>query len=802
MGSFYRQVSTETGAEVPFEELLLQISRAKDNLPEPPVVTASPKVEWWRLDPPPWKATARPGRGLKPVRSYLPQQDMTLWDQARISCPTRGWPCGGGRSNLYDHQRRGKPAWHPTRVAKGRCFHPKYAGEPAADLICGAPRGSPGRAAVAVAADLSGSPPDPTRSGSGEDSGTSPTTAAGDECKGEEVSLEELKKQLALRFGAPTAAAAEEDIGGADGGPGYAVESKEEDADRTSLLAARLNTELPGGPGLVLKLLKENLAQVIDLFRSCDWEGSGRVDRTEFYGAVVTLGCPAPREDVNQLFDHLDTERLGELPYNELHSALSTTGDNPPERTSQDASKSARRRSVTPERNRRSDNQAPGLRPASARSSRPASAGKLGRHGGSTEVVPSREGELPGPRRPASASSIRSRVGPASARSSRPASASRVEQNGACVDTLPSEGGALPSVPSRPASACSSRSRSRQASARSRPASADRLRHHSGSVEFILSEEGVPPSNPCRPSSASSVKSRLRSPSARSFRPASASKNRPEQQLEQNRSYSGSLERPSSANRSRPCSAARVRSTSPPVARGHVAQSRPGLASTIYSSYQALHGMSHADATQHPMQSRPCRPSSAPSQRIPAPPLTEDDTCMLNYQKSEQAGRANQWREQEKERTSRPSSARAVRPSSASTSGSNRITHGGSRDVSLFKPVPPPARKDRPASAPGGGGRRRPVSPESQHQFRSAAAALPRRLQKEQRHPRPPPPAAERGSGAAAPTPRRTGRRPGELLPTEKSLQDDRDVPFDQILDQISQAKEATCSFQKSHIGS
>jgi hypothetical protein len=72
--------------------------------------------------------------------------------------------------------------------------------------------------------------------------------------------------------------------------------------------------------------LKDTLSrsgdQVVDLFRAWDEDGSGTVDRGEFYRAIRALGFVFKQEEANMVFDALDEDQSGVLEYKELNTML------------------------------------------------------------------------------------------------------------------------------------------------------------------------------------------------------------------------------------------------------------------------------------------------------------------------------------------------------------------------------------------------------------------------------------------------------------------------------------------------
>jgi Ca2+-binding EF-hand superfamily protein/tetratricopeptide (TPR) repeat protein len=74
------------------------------------------------------------------------------------------------------------------------------------------------------------------------------------------------------------------------------------------------------------EILNKNAVRVIDLFRSWDEDGNGRINGKEFRKAISALGYTAPRKDVDELFDLFDVDKGGEVDYNELNRWLRRGG--------------------------------------------------------------------------------------------------------------------------------------------------------------------------------------------------------------------------------------------------------------------------------------------------------------------------------------------------------------------------------------------------------------------------------------------------------------------------------------------
>ena len=69
--------------------------------------------------------------------------------------------------------------------------------------------------------------------------------------------------------------------------------------------------------------LAKNLSRVIDAFRSWDADGSGLIDKREFREGLARVGLTeVPREEMDALFDEVDTDQSGQIEYSELSSKL------------------------------------------------------------------------------------------------------------------------------------------------------------------------------------------------------------------------------------------------------------------------------------------------------------------------------------------------------------------------------------------------------------------------------------------------------------------------------------------------
>merc|ERR1712187_1080920 len=59
------------------------------------------------------------GSLLGPPPGFLPNRDLTHWDQARVGLPDRACPSSGRAAEVYDVRRQGQPDWKPGRYARG-----------------------------------------------------------------------------------------------------------------------------------------------------------------------------------------------------------------------------------------------------------------------------------------------------------------------------------------------------------------------------------------------------------------------------------------------------------------------------------------------------------------------------------------------------------------------------------------------------------------------------------------------------------------------------------------------------------
>jgi hypothetical protein len=64
-------------------------------------------------------------------------------------------------------------------------------------------------------------------------------------------------------------------------------------------------------------VLTENRTRVIDLFRDWDEDQSGTISKLEFRRSVAALGYSASLEEIESLFDELDSDSSGAIDYSE-----------------------------------------------------------------------------------------------------------------------------------------------------------------------------------------------------------------------------------------------------------------------------------------------------------------------------------------------------------------------------------------------------------------------------------------------------------------------------------------------------
>ena len=140
-----------------------------------------------------------------------------------------------------------------------------------------------------------------------------------------EVDLKELNRKL--RIGA----AIELDAELQDGAKGQiVVGAANEIALRKGLQqeVSSLNVQLDATSGVSIveqlaDALAANLSRVIEVFRAWDIDGSGLISKREFRQGLSLLGLKeVAREQVDALFDSIDTDHSGEIEYSEINSKL------------------------------------------------------------------------------------------------------------------------------------------------------------------------------------------------------------------------------------------------------------------------------------------------------------------------------------------------------------------------------------------------------------------------------------------------------------------------------------------------
>jgi len=94
---------------------------------------------------------------------------------------------------------------------------------------------------------------------------------------------------------------------------------------RGAALATTVKLDRSSGKPIAI-LLSEALSsrgvRVIDLFRDWDEDGSGLIDKDEFFKAMAPLGIDVSREEANDLFDEFDKDLSGEIEFRELNKML------------------------------------------------------------------------------------------------------------------------------------------------------------------------------------------------------------------------------------------------------------------------------------------------------------------------------------------------------------------------------------------------------------------------------------------------------------------------------------------------
>ena len=73
---------------------------------------------------------------------------------------------------------------------------------------------------------------------------------------------------------------------------------------------------------LLSRALASRGVRVIDLFRDWDEDGSGVIDKEEFFRGMAPLGINVTREEASELFDEFDADGSGEIEFRELNKLL------------------------------------------------------------------------------------------------------------------------------------------------------------------------------------------------------------------------------------------------------------------------------------------------------------------------------------------------------------------------------------------------------------------------------------------------------------------------------------------------
>ena len=138
-----------------------------------------------------------------------------------------------------------------------------------------------------------------------------------------EVDMKELNRKL--RPGA----AIELDAELQDGAMGeIVVGAANAIALRKSADSGALNVQLDAESDVPLveqlaEALTANLGRVIEVFRAWDGDGSGMISKREFRQGLSMLGLKeVAREQVDSLFDQIDTDHSGEIEYSEINKKL------------------------------------------------------------------------------------------------------------------------------------------------------------------------------------------------------------------------------------------------------------------------------------------------------------------------------------------------------------------------------------------------------------------------------------------------------------------------------------------------
>lgn len=105
-------------SEVPFMEILAQITRAKESIAPKLRERRPPQLPFNPGTAGPFTVASSVNRLFHPEVGFLMPRSFGQWDQDRITAPERSWPVAGSAAELYDHQREGQPAWKPGRWSR------------------------------------------------------------------------------------------------------------------------------------------------------------------------------------------------------------------------------------------------------------------------------------------------------------------------------------------------------------------------------------------------------------------------------------------------------------------------------------------------------------------------------------------------------------------------------------------------------------------------------------------------------------------------------------------------------------
>jgi len=94
---------------------------------------------------------------------------------------------------------------------------------------------------------------------------------------------------------------------------------------RGAALATTVKLDRSSGrpvPALLSEALASRGVRVIDLFRDWDEDGSGLIDKAEFFKGMAPLGIEVSRAESDSLFDDFDKDGSGTIEFRELHKML------------------------------------------------------------------------------------------------------------------------------------------------------------------------------------------------------------------------------------------------------------------------------------------------------------------------------------------------------------------------------------------------------------------------------------------------------------------------------------------------